>query len=407
MHDHDDDEHSLFEGEHGLMSMAEYLAEFQSKRKAPEDDIAELVACLPTSVCLRMLQGAKTRAEGLRSERNRREALEHAEAKVRDWEARVAVAYERDAQVAERQKLGPEYARCFCLGQGGAGDLMTAGMPSGRGDTLAAVVDGQPVQVWERVCSCPEGEKHRLSVREKVNQALAALRAKRVARIAGEAKIPQIYTDLTVLSWSQAATEAGGEPEEIEQVLSAVGRWQDHCQEMLRREPVALNESGRPGLRVVPRLLYLFGNHGTGKSGLAAAIAWRWIEQEHSVLYRTVTQMSAELRASPYRHQRNEEGELPTEYELLTAFTDVDLLVIDDLGSESASFTNLDKAREALFFILDARLAACRPTIVTTNLTQEQLAERYGARIVDRLVMPQVAVLAGLVTPNLRGSAGY
>jgi hypothetical protein len=115
-----------------------------------------------------------------------------------------------------------------------------------------------------------------------------------------------------------------------------------------------------------------------------------------------MAQIGVELRASPYRHQRGDDGTLPTEYELLTAFIDCDLLVIDDLGAESASFTNLDKAREALFMILDTRMTACRPTIVTTNLTYEELVARYGSRISERLTAPQLAVLVGLVTPNLR-----
>lgn len=400
---HDDD---LLPGERRVTTLAEAMAAqgTRAERIAPEDDIAELVACLPTATCLRMLQNARTRLQTLQTSHGHPQAISGTEDKIRYWDDRVRVAYQRDQRVMERQQMGPEYSTCFCLGQGGAGDLMVAGVPNGRGEHLAAVVDGQQVQTWERVCACPDGEQHRLSVFRSVETAKDALRAARVAKIAGAAGIPALYADLTVLSWTQAVEAAGGAAEDVETVMNGIGQWQDHCRELLTERPRALNSSGRPGFRMVPRLLYLFGNHGTGKSGLAAALAQRWIEQERSVLYRTVAQISAELRASPYRHQRGEDQ--PTEYELLQAFMDCDLLVIDDLGSESASFINLDKAREALFLILDARMTTCRPTIVTTNLNYPSLVERYGSRISERLVSPQLSVLVAMVEPNLRMATG-
>ncbi len=54
-----------------------------------------------------------------------------------------------------------------------------------------------------------------------------------------------------------------------------------------------------------------------------------------------------------------------------------DLCVLDDLGAEfSTEFT-----RSALYNIINSRIIAKRPTIISTNLDAEKLEQKYGERI--------------------------
>ena len=60
---------------------------------------------------------------------------------------------------------------------------------------------------------------------------------------------------------------------------------------------------------------------------------------------------------------------------------DCDLLILDDIGTElSNSFTN-----SALYTVINERHLKRRPTIISTNLTLEELEKRYSERIFSRL----------------------
>ena len=77
-----------------------------------------------------------------------------------------------------------------------------------------------------------------------------------------------------------------------------------------------------------------------------------------------------------------------TELNMTTLLGNVDLLVLDDLGSE-ASFERYDKknkeaknyTQNVLFGILNAR----QRTIITTNLNSDDLEDVYNAKIISRL----------------------
>ncbi len=57
------------------------------------------------------------------------------------------------------------------------------------------------------------------------------------------------------------------------------------------------------------------------------------------------------------------------------------LLILDDLGTElTTSFT-----QSALYYIVNSRLAAHTQTVISTNLSDGELAERYLPQIVSRI----------------------
>ena len=56
------------------------------------------------------------------------------------------------------------------------------------------------------------------------------------------------------------------------------------------------------------------------------------------------------------------------------------LMVLDDLGTESKVW-----GEESMLPILYRRIDAWMPTVITTNLNTDQIRERYGERLIDRL----------------------
>ena len=61
----------------------------------------------------------------------------------------------------------------------------------------------------------------------------------------------------------------------------------------------------------------------------------------------------------------------------------VEVLVIDDMGRESKGRENIT---EAMFdTVVRARVAACKPTIITTNYTPEEMRQGYGGNVLSLL----------------------
>jgi len=285
----------------------------------------------------------------------------------------------------ERRRLGSAYATCVCLGRGGTGEVLVVAATGHNGVRLPATdVHGRDITTWTTICPCPDGQAHRVMVERARRDSTDRYRQRRIARIAGAAGIPRVYEGLTVDSWQAAVQAAGAEHDDVDHVGHGTYFWGQ------------LVEEGSPRC-----LLLLVGNNGTGKSGLAAGLAQDWVDRERSVLYRRSVQVTAELRAAPYRRTDPSDTH-PTEAELLAAYQECDLLVLDDLGAEHLSGPEGERVRERLFAILDARLVECKATIVTTNLPAFAMADRLGERLADRLFSTTCAVQAFLATPNLR-----
>ena len=62
-------------------------------------------------------------------------------------------------------------------------------------------------------------------------------------------------------------------------------------------------------------------------------------------------------------------------------YSDCDLLIVDDLGTEmGGQFTT-----SALYTLINDRLLAGKPMIISTNLNTEDIEKRYSAQIASRL----------------------
>jgi DNA replication protein DnaC len=130
----------------------------------------------------------------------------------------------------------------------------------------------------------------------------------------------------------------------------------------------------------------LSGNTGCGKTHLATAML-REIEKAEiaraidggdaltSKAFITTPDFLLGLRCS------FKESGGKTEEEIINRYSTVRYLVLDDLGSEKATEFSI----AALYLVIDRRDREDLPTIITTNLTLEEIEERLSARIASRL----------------------
>lgn len=117
------------------------------------------------------------------------------------------------------------------------------------------------------------------------------------------------------------------------------------------------------------RNLCLFGPVGVGKSHAAVAAVRPLHERGMGVRFLPVVELLDLLRPG------GPEG-------MFTSLSDVDVLVLDDLGTERAT----DWTAERLYAVVNRRWLEERPTVVTTNLEPARLEESIGPRAYSRLV---------------------
>ena len=123
--------------------------------------------------------------------------------------------------------------------------------------------------------------------------------------------------------------------------------------------------------------LLLLGNAGLGKTHAALAIAGEVLRQNYDVIYVSCPDFFGKLEALHFGSDPNGEEEV-----LFQTASNADLLILDDLGTEFNSSFFLTN----LYSLLNNRLGAKLPTIVTTNVTDGALLEKlYTEKISSRL----------------------
>jgi DNA replication protein DnaC len=116
------------------------------------------------------------------------------------------------------------------------------------------------------------------------------------------------------------------------------------------------------------------GKPGTGKTHLACAIGNALINKLIEVGYVSIFSLITSLKASFDKNSGD------SEVNIIKKYTSVDFLIIDEIGVQLGS--NYEKS--IMFQIINFRYEMIRPTILITNLNEEQSKEIIGERIVDR-----------------------
>jgi len=119
-----------------------------------------------------------------------------------------------------------------------------------------------------------------------------------------------------------------------------------------------------------PPPVFISGPVGTGKTHLAVAYLVREIQKwgENSRVFIRSVDLFNKLRDS----FRNSFGTPASE--ITESFSRYRFLVIDDLGTER----DTPLVQEALYDIIDHRAGHRLPTVITSNLTLNRVAEHYG-----------------------------
>ena len=124
--------------------------------------------------------------------------------------------------------------------------------------------------------------------------------------------------------------------------------------------------------------LLFTGAPGLGKTFLSACIAREVSDHGFSVVYDTAAHVFQQFESGKFGRDNPYEEDPDRE---INRYLNCDLLLMDDLGTEMlTSFV-----QSAFYRIVNDRLVNRRKTVLSTNLTMEELGRRYGGAVRSRL----------------------
>ena len=120
--------------------------------------------------------------------------------------------------------------------------------------------------------------------------------------------------------------------------------------------------------------LLFSGDTGLGKTFLSACIAKEVATKGFSVAYESAVHLFTNMERAKFENDADAR-------EKVRKYTDCDLLIVDDLGTEIVGQFTLT----ALYTLINDRVLSGKPTIISTNLTTDGIARRYSPQIASRL----------------------
>lgn len=124
--------------------------------------------------------------------------------------------------------------------------------------------------------------------------------------------------------------------------------------------------------------LLLSGGTGLGKTFLSGCIAREVSRRGCSVVYDTAINLFSAFETRKFSRDMEEERQARGD---TRRYIGCDLLILDDLGSELTT----PLVQSALYEVINSRLQTGRRTIISTNLSMEDIAARYTPQIVSRI----------------------
>ena len=122
--------------------------------------------------------------------------------------------------------------------------------------------------------------------------------------------------------------------------------------------------------------LMFIGSTGLGKTHMSSAIAYEVIKKGYDVFYD-----SAQSILYSFEKERfSKSGAFDSE--IIERYMSCDLLIIDDLGTEYSG----NMAVSSLYSLINMRLLEKKGMIISTNLTGNEMQNKYDARIMSRII---------------------
>lgn len=120
--------------------------------------------------------------------------------------------------------------------------------------------------------------------------------------------------------------------------------------------------------------IIMLGDTGLGKTHLSLAIANTVIQKGFNVLYDSAINFLWNIEREHYSYERSTN--------VLDAVLDADLLIIDDLGTETDTKFNVSM----VYNIINTRIVKNKPTIISTNITDfGVIAKTYSGKVSSRI----------------------
>lgn len=123
--------------------------------------------------------------------------------------------------------------------------------------------------------------------------------------------------------------------------------------------------------------LLFIGSTGTGKTFLSSCIAKEFLDTGRSVLYLSATALLEAIDKAKFEKSDSDFYE-----EYIDFVENCDLLIVDDLGTEYS----FGYPQSRLFDILESRTVNGRRTVISTNLSTDELTSKYSPRFYSRIM---------------------
>lgn len=124
--------------------------------------------------------------------------------------------------------------------------------------------------------------------------------------------------------------------------------------------------------------LLLSGGTGLGKTFLSGCIAREVSERGYSVVYDTAINLFSAFETRKFTRDAAEERQARDD---TRRYLSCELLILDDLGSELTT----PLVQSTLYEVVNSRLQADKRTIISSNLSMEQIAQRYTPQVASRI----------------------